>query len=163
MHLTKTRNPAGNIIATIMRGQQNKQPQEMLREEVQRLASRVIAGLQSHLRIIEVIASLSPLLGLFGTVLGIIDAFHQLELAGNNVDVGQLSGGIWVALLTTAAGLAVGIPAVMAINWLEARVERFGRQTEDVVTLMFTYPLYANTEQTEEMTCSSARLASQGA
>jgi biopolymer transport protein ExbB len=56
------------------------------------------------------------LLGLFGTVLGMVEAFRQLELAGSQVDPAVLSGGIWQALLTTAVGLAVAIPAVLAHN-----------------------------------------------
>ncbi len=53
-----------------------------------------------------------------------IEAFRQLEAAGNQVNPAILSGGIWEALLTTAVGLAVAIPAVVALNWLERRIER---------------------------------------
>jgi biopolymer transport protein ExbB len=88
-----------------------------------------------------VIATLSPLLGLFGTVLGMINAFQELEGAGNQVDPGILSGGIWLALMTTAIGLAVAIPSVLAHNWLDRRVERHERFMESSVTQVFTSSL----------------------
>ncbi|HAE01168.1 MAG TPA: flagellar motor protein MotA, partial [Rhodospirillaceae bacterium] len=53
-----------------------------------------------------------------------ITAFQQLESAGNQVNPAILSGGIWVALLTTAVGLAVAMPVVVILNWLERRVDR---------------------------------------
>ena len=57
----------------------------------------------------EVVASISPLLGLFGTVLGMIKAFLNLEKAGSQIDPALLAGGIWEALLTTAFGLVVAV------------------------------------------------------
>ena len=94
--------------------------------------------LRSLLRPLELIATLSPLLGLLGTVLGMIEAFRQLEVAGNQVDPAILSGGIWQALLTTAVGLVVAIPVVLAHAWLERKVERCGHLMEDAVTQVFT-------------------------
>ena len=70
----------------------------LLREELTRLASAKLEQLRAWLRALEVIAALSPLLGLLGTVLGMIEAFRQLELAGSQVDPAILSGGIWQAL-----------------------------------------------------------------
>jgi len=110
----------------------------LIREEVMRIAKRQLALLKSHLRILEVIASLSPLLGLLGTVLGMITAFQQLQHAGTQVDPSVLSGGIWEALLTTAAGLMVAIPTVIALNYLEHKIERFKLALEDLMTQVFT-------------------------
>lgn len=110
----------------------------LLREELTRFASEQLERLRSWLRALEVIAALSPLLGLLGTVLGMIEAFRQLELAGSQVDPSILSGGIWQALLTTAAGLGLAIPVVLAHAWLERRVERCGHRMEDAVTRVFT-------------------------
>lgn len=81
-------------------------------------------GLESGFRVLDNIAQLSPLLGLFGTVLGMIDAFQSLQNAGANVDPSLLAGGIWVALMTTAVGLAVAMPTSLILAWLEGRVER---------------------------------------
>jgi biopolymer transport protein ExbB len=90
------------------------------------------------LRPLEVIANLSPLLGLMGTVLGMISAFQNMEGAGNQVDPSVLSGGIWQALLTTAVGLAVAIPVVAAYNWLDRKVERISSRMNNKVTRVFT-------------------------
>ncbi len=140
--LSASKNPAAKIVESAMSGIRGGYSPDLIREEVERMANETIEDLRSYLRAIEVIASLGPLLGLFGTVLGIIDAFHQMEKAGSNIDPSQLSGGIWVALLTTAAGLAVGMPAVAALNYLESRIERFAHLTENLVTQVFTHPLY---------------------
>ena len=110
----------------------------LVREEMQRVGARELESLRSHLRVLEVIGTLSPLLGLFGTVLGMIEAFRRLEEAGSRVDPAILSGGIWEALLTTAIGLAVAIPAVAALNWLERKVERLRHDMEDCATRLFT-------------------------
>lgn len=112
-----------------------------LREELTRVASAHLENLRTHLRTLEVIATLSPLLGLLGTVLGMIEAFRQLELSGNQIDPGILSGGIWQALLTTALGLAIAIPVVLAHSWLERKVERCRHNMEDTVTQVFTRDL----------------------
>lgn len=113
----------------------------LLREELTRFATAQLEQLRSWLRALEVIAALSPLLGLLGTVLGMIEAFRQLELAGSQVDPAILSGGIWQALLTTAAGLGIAIPVVLLHSWLERRVERCGHQMEDALTRVFTRDL----------------------
>ena len=68
-------------------------------------------------------AQLAPLMGLFGTVLGMIEAFQALQDAGTQVDPSLLAGGIWVALMTTAAGLAVAMPTSIALSWFEAQVD----------------------------------------
>lgn len=84
-------------------------------------------------------------------VLGMIEAFQRLEQAGSQVDPAILSGGIWVALLTTAAGLTVAIPAVMALNWLERVIERFGHRMEDAVTQVFTKEPIGSPQKAEPM------------
>lgn len=108
------------------------------RENVTRLATDHLAALRQHFRTLEVIASLAPLLGLFGTVLGMIEAFRELEAAGSQVDPSLLSGGIWEALLTTAAGLAVAIPTVAVLNLLEQRVDHFAQQIDSLISRLFT-------------------------
>jgi biopolymer transport protein ExbB len=118
-----------------MRGQV---PEELLREETTRLAIGHLENLRSHLRGLEVIGTLAPLLGLLGTVLGMITAFQQMESAGSQVDPSILSGGIWEALLTTAVGLIVAIPVIMALNWLERVVDRFRHRMEDALTQVYT-------------------------
>ncbi len=145
--LAGNRQPAAELVHLAMAGLYPKEMDvAMLREELERVAQDMLDGLRSYLRALEVIGTLSPLLGLLGTVLGMINAFQQLEQAGNRVDPSILSGGIWLALLTTAIGLAVAIPAVLAHNWLDRRVERHGLLMESAVTQVFTCGLKAATE-----------------
>lgn len=94
-----------------------------IRDEAMRVARLGIARQESHLRILEVIAMLAPLLGLFGTVLGMIEAFRAMEAAGSQVNPAILSGGIWQALLTTAFGLAVAIPVSIVHSWFDRKLE----------------------------------------
>lgn len=133
------RNPVAQTVAEAIRAERRSTADRaLLREETARRAGAQIENLRSHLRILEVIATLSPLLGLFGTVLGMINAFQEMEAAGSQVDPAVLSGGIWEALLTTAVGLAVAIPATAASNWLDRRVERVTHAMEDAVTRVYT-------------------------
>jgi biopolymer transport protein ExbB len=87
-------------------------------------AGLALARLERGFRLLDTIAQLAPLLGLFGTVLGMIEAFQSLQEAGSSVDPSLLAGGIWVALLTTAVGLAVAMPTSMILTWLESRTAR---------------------------------------
>ena len=112
-----------------------------VREELARQGAEYLALLRSYLRPLEVIAALAPLLGLFGTVLGMIKAFQALQSAGSRVDPSILAGGIWEALLTTAVGLAVAMPVVAVVNWLEGRIERTAHAMESAVTQIFTADL----------------------
>ena len=86
-----------------------------------------------HIRLLELIAMVSPLLGLLGTVLGMIQSFQELELAAGAANASLLAGGIWQALLTTAAGLVVAIPAAVGASLLAARAEAGAQQIEDVI------------------------------
>ena len=159
--LATERNPIARVMEVAVRGRGDPDmPQELVREEVSRVATGYLDSLRSYLRGLEVVGSLAPLLGLLGTVLGMIDAFRQLEGAGSQVDPALLSGGIWEALLTTAVGLAVAIPAVILLNWLEGRVERFRHRMEDAVTRVFTQrpaAMHSESAQQGEVTRLEAR------
>ena len=99
----------------------NKKPtakmEDELKEEIVRLSDERIEYYNEKLPGLEVIAVVSPLSGLLGTIFGMIQAFQQLELAGKNIDPAMLSGGIWEALLTTAVGLSIAIPVVVFDSW----------------------------------------------
>ena len=90
-------------------------------DHVDRLAR--LEAEETGFRVLDTVAQLAPLLGLFGTVLGMIEAFQALQDAGSAVDPSLLAGGIWVALLTTAVGLAVAMPTSMVLAWFERRME----------------------------------------
>lgn len=115
---------------------------ELIREEISRIANELMYSQRKQLRTLEVIGMVSPLLGLMGTVIGMIDAFQHLEAGGTQVDPSVLSGGIWTALLTTGIGLAVAIPAVLAYHWLDQRFQARAVYLEDCLTRLFTASLY---------------------
>lgn len=119
------------------------------REETERVALAGLEELRAYLRGLELIATLAPLLGLLGTVLGMIEAFQELQGGGSRANPALLAGGIWEALLTTAVGLAVAIPVVALLNWLERRVDRVARDLDSLVTQVFTEDL---SEESEEQT-----------
>jgi len=116
------------------------------RAETQRVARNLIAQARSGLRPLELIATIAPLLGLLGTVLGMIAAFQALQEAGSQADPATLAGGIWEALLTTAAGMAVAIPASMALTWFESVVDRLRLEMEDAATRIFLRPVRQTAE-----------------
>lgn len=139
MALLKNKRPVDELVQMSISGLNSTHTElATLKEELDRVATLRLNQLRAYLRPLEVIATLSPLLGLLGTVLGMIIAFQQMEAAGNQVDPSVLSGGIWQALLTTAVGLAVAIPVVMAHNWMERKVERVAALMNDTVTRVFT-------------------------
>ena len=109
-----------------------------IRDEITRIARRHINSLGSLLRILEVIAVVAPLLGLFGTVLGMIDAFRAMAAAGNQVNPATLSEGIWVALLTTAVGLAVAMPTSLFNSAFERHVENIAARMMDDIGRLLT-------------------------
>ncbi|WP_237700487.1 MotA/TolQ/ExbB proton channel family protein [Methylophaga thiooxydans] len=149
MAILNTKRPVDELLGLSIQGLNKAQNNvAMLKEELDRVATLRLNQLRAYLRPLEVIATLSPLLGLLGTVLGMIVAFQQMEAAGNQVDPSVLSGGIWQALLTTAVGLAVAIPVVMMHNWMERKVERVAALMNDTVTRAFTSaPESVNTEE----------------
>lgn len=113
-------------------------PDALAREEVMRIASAELAQLRHGLRPLELIVTIAPLIGLLGTVLGMIEAFQALESSAGQADPSVLAGGIWEALLTTAAGMAVAIPAAVALSWFESITEAVQSDMEDMATRLFT-------------------------
>ncbi|MEM9840072.1 MAG: MotA/TolQ/ExbB proton channel family protein [Pseudomonadota bacterium] len=101
-------------------------------------AERLLVPLEKGFRVMDTVAQLAPLLGLLGTVLGMIEAFQALQAAGSQVDPTALAGGIWVALLTTAAGLAVAMPTSIALSWFESRIEAERLSAEYVFSVIGT-------------------------
>lgn len=98
-------------------------PKQDIEERIGVMAADDLHHFSKGVRALEAIAQVAPLIGLFGTVLGMIEAFQALQSAGSNVDPSALAGGIWVALMTTAAGLGVAMPVSLVVTWLEGRLE----------------------------------------
>jgi len=116
--LAASRNHLAPILATALQGDASAKPRMIAMAEAR------LAEITRGFRLFDSIAQVAPLLGLFGTVLGMIDAFRALQTAGDAVDPSVLAGGIWVALLTTAAGLAVAMPTALALTFLESGAAR---------------------------------------
>jgi biopolymer transport protein ExbB len=83
-----------------------------------------IYKLEKGLPVLATVAGAAPMIGFLGTVIGMIQAFYDMSNAGNNIDVSMLSNGIYTALVTTVAGLIVGIIAYFAYNSLVVKVEK---------------------------------------
>ncbi len=101
-----------------------------LERTAQSAASEAISNLERRMTWLATIAATSPFIGLFGTVVGIIDAFHGLGTAGA-ATLRAVAPGISVALVTTAAGLFVAVPAVIAYNQFTARIKVFAAAIDD--------------------------------
>ena len=119
--------PLGKVLAS---GLLNRhRGREVMMERLEDTGRHVVHELERFLNTLGTIASISPLLGLLGTVTGIIKAFNAIQ-AGGMGDPRMLSGGIAEALITTAAGLCVAIPALVGYRYLRGRVESFGIEME---------------------------------
>ena len=113
--------PMGRLLAIALRNQHR--PREVLRERLEDAGRHVVLDLERFLGTLGTIAGISPLLGLLGTVTGIMHSFNAIA-AGGMGDPRLLSGGISEALVTTAAGLCVAIPSLIAFRFLRGRVEQ---------------------------------------
>jgi biopolymer transport protein ExbB len=114
--------PLGKVLASGL--SYRNRPREVMMERLEDTGRHVVHELERFLNTLGTIAAISPLLGLLGTVTGIIKAFNAIQ-AGGMGDPRMLSGGIAEALITTAAGLIVAIPALFAYRYLRGKVERF--------------------------------------
>jgi len=99
-----------------------------------RAGSRIIRELDKHLRGLAIIGNITPLLGLLGTVTGMIRAFMKIQELGGRVDASVLAGGIWEALITTAVGLSVAIPTLVAYHYFEGRVDNIASEMKDTAS-----------------------------
>ncbi len=97
---------------------------ERVREAVEETGLIEVPRLEEKLNLLATIAQIAPLLGLFGTVVGFMDIFGQIEQSGLYANIKLLSHGTWQALICAAAGIAVAIPAHAAYNYLVSRVNK---------------------------------------
>ena len=109
-----------------------------IEKEIDSLKNKEFKKIYSFLPSLEVISQVSPLVGLLGTVIGMIDSFNELELGGSLVDPAILAGGIWTALLTTAMGLIVAIPALVSHYFLEKKINDLLDDFETLISQLST-------------------------
>src|SRR5690348_10637333 len=107
---------------------------ERVREALEEAGLAEVPRLEEKLNLLATIAQLAPLLGLLGTVLGFIKTFHGMQKEGLHAQIGDLSNGIWQALICAAAGLAVAIPAHAGYNYLVSRVNSIVLDMERAAT-----------------------------
>jgi biopolymer transport protein ExbB len=122
------------MLEAINAGQDVTLTEEDREGQVSRAGALQIRNLESYLRGLEIVANVSPLIGLLGTVTEMMIAFAALEAAGSEVNPGLLAGGIWEALITTAFGLFIAIPTLAAFYLLEGRIERTRNIMQDSAT-----------------------------
>lgn len=131
--LADIRGPIARIMRVSFECVANRDMSQKSKEaEIMRVGAADIHYLESHLRGLEMTSAIAPLMGLMGTVIGMITSFSKLSLSGSRVDPSLLAGGIWEALLTTAGGLAVAIPALAAHYILDGIIEKVRVSMKDV-------------------------------
>ena len=128
--LTRLGDPLARLA---LRALASSAPAAALRDRLHTEADAELARAESGLRFLDAVAQVAPLLGLFGTVLGMIEAFQALQGAGASVDPSILAGGIWVALMTTAVGLAIAMPVSLILTAFEARIAAHRRLADTMV------------------------------
>lgn len=120
--------PLGRMLAAGLANRNHSR--EVMKEAIGDAGRHVVAQLGRYLNTLGTIASVAPLLGLLGTVFGMIDIFGVIMNAGTG-NAGLLAGGISTALLTTAAGLSVAIPTLLFHRFLESKVDRIALDMEE--------------------------------
>lgn len=105
-------------------------PMSDIHSSIENVANLEVSKLENGIPFLATIAGGAPMLGFLGTVMGMVKAFMQMSQAGGVVDMSALSGGMYVAMITTVAGLMVGIPAYFGYNFLVTRIEKLVFQME---------------------------------
>jgi len=132
------RGVVASVITEAIRNRDNSIP--AIEEAVSSKGSYELKRLNEHLHILELIGRMAPLIGLLGTVLGMVEAFKKVAYVKGMADPSILAGGIWEALITTAVGLFVAIPAIVLHHFFEDKVKRFAFQmkhsAEEIINIL---------------------------
>lgn len=118
----KTQNPIARMIEKGLR--RIGKPLNDINAAIENVGKLEVSRLEKNIATLATIAGAGPMLGFLGTVIGMIRAFYDMSMAGNNIDIALLSSGIYQAMITTVAGLIVGIIAFICYNVLVSRVEK---------------------------------------
>lgn len=123
------------VLQAVFSGIQARPGDTSYAEELSRQTAIVeLATLSERMRSLDMVVQAAPMLGLLGTVIGMIDAFSVLAVTDGAVDPTALASGIYVALTTTAAGLAIALIAFFIATWLEGRIDRERNMMEAVMS-----------------------------
>lgn len=146
--------PLGQMLAT---GLANRHaPRELIKESIEDVGRHTVHELERFLNALGTIAAISPLMGLLGTVIGMIKVFAAITASGVG-NPGVLAGGISEALITTAAGLCVAIPALIGYRYLRARVDALVVQMEkETIKFLETVVAYQNASEAEALSSELA-------
>ncbi|MBW2020230.1 MAG: MotA/TolQ/ExbB proton channel family protein [Deltaproteobacteria bacterium] len=125
----ESHSPMGRILGNAI--EVMDQDRETLETVIVHSTEEEVRGLSRYLQALATIGNIAPLLGLLGTVLGMIKAFMVIQQMGGKVNAAVLAGGIWEAMLTTALGLAVALPTMVAHSYLVACVDKYEAQLQD--------------------------------
>lgn len=117
------------------------EPQARLQNRIESVALVEIPLLEKNMNLISIASQIAPMLGLLGTVLGIIEAFRVIQNKATLVAPSDLAGGVWTALLTTAEGLIVAIPCLIGYNYLHNKIRSIRTDMERVATLVVDFAL----------------------
>jgi len=127
-----THGPVARLVKTAILSRDHGR--ERVREAIEEAGLVEVPRLEERLNLLATIAQIAPLLGLFGTVLGFIEVFSKMRGAGLLANVDSLSSGVWQALICSATGLAVAIPAHAGYNYLVSRVNSIVLDMERAAT-----------------------------
>lgn len=128
------------IMSSFLTAILKEQSEELSEKAASTAGDDILFNLNRRLDLLSMLGTVTPLMGLLGTVVGMIKVFSRVAAAGDMSDISILAGGIWEALLTTAAGLAVAIPILFAHNYLERKVDKIShrmmQKAQKIVSLM---------------------------
>lgn len=125
----------GRVLQAVMSGLRARPNDHDYAEELGRQTALVeLATMSQRMRLLEAVVQAAPMLGLLGTVIGMIDAFGTLSSSTGAVDPALLAGGIWTALTTTAVGLAIALITFFIANWFESRIEGERQSIETLIS-----------------------------
>jgi biopolymer transport protein ExbB len=127
----KSQGPIAAVLTVCLRNFYKKSSK--IEKIIEHEGSGILSGMERYLRILSTVAQAAPLLGLLGTVTGMIRCFRQIEEVGGKVNAVLLAGGIWEALLTTAFGLIVAIPCLLVYYYFEGLVDDYEKRMHGFV------------------------------
>ncbi len=127
----ESRHPVARVTAVYLSNL--GQPPELARDLLTREGSEALAEASQRLRILATVAQISPLLGLLGTVAGMVEAFATIQSMAGAAQPADLAGGIWEALLTTLAGLGISIPCIAILQYFHSLSETTSHRMEAMI------------------------------